>query len=189
MNKRELLLDQALELFAAKGYASVGVQAIALAAGVQKPTLYHYFGSKEGLLRALLERSLVPQLEALEEACAYTGDLSMSLERVARCAFRFAYAQETLCRFLLASVFGPPESELGRVFAPFLARRHRMLSSLFACSAQQHGNMKGRHELHAIAFQGALDSSIAAHWHDSRMALDEQDAFLVCKYFMHGILS
>lgn len=189
MNKKELLLDQALDLFAAKGYASVGVQAIAVAAGVQKPTLYHYFGSKEGLLRALLERSLVPELEALEEAAAYAGDLPLALERVARCSFRFAHSQETLCRFLLSSVFGPPESELGRVFAPFLSRRHRQLSGLFAAAAHQHGNMRGRHELHAIAFQGALDSAIAAHWHDPRLTLDEQDAFLVCKYFMHGILS
>src|SRR5215211_7966667 len=51
---RALILDRALGLFAARGYDAVGVQEIVEAAGVTKPTLYHYFGSKRGLLEALV---------------------------------------------------------------------------------------------------------------------------------------
>ena len=50
MDNRELLLNTALELFHAKGYDAVGVQEIVDRAGVTKPTLYYYFGSKLGLL-------------------------------------------------------------------------------------------------------------------------------------------
>lgn len=56
IDNRELLLDAALDLFYAKGYDAVGVQEIVDRAGVTKPTLYYYFGSKIGLLQNLLER-------------------------------------------------------------------------------------------------------------------------------------
>ena len=46
MDTKSLLLAQALELFALRGYESVGTQEIVQRSGVTKPTLYHYFGSK-----------------------------------------------------------------------------------------------------------------------------------------------
>ena len=54
MDNRQKIRDQALSLFAARGYEAVGVEQIARAAGVTKPTLYHYFGSKENLYRETL---------------------------------------------------------------------------------------------------------------------------------------
>jgi AcrR family transcriptional regulator len=49
------LLSAALNLWVERGYEAVGVQEICDAAQVTKPTLYHYFGSKAGLLRAIVE--------------------------------------------------------------------------------------------------------------------------------------
>ena len=54
MENRERILRCALELFSSRGYDAVGVQEIVSTVGITKPTLYHYFGSKEGLLKALL---------------------------------------------------------------------------------------------------------------------------------------
>jgi len=56
MSNRETILACALQLFSARGYDAVGVQEIVEAVGIQKPTLYHYFGSKAGLLHSLLAR-------------------------------------------------------------------------------------------------------------------------------------
>jgi len=53
VDSRAGLLHAALEPISRKGYDAVGVQEIAEAAGVAKPTLYHFFGSKGGLLEAL----------------------------------------------------------------------------------------------------------------------------------------
>ena len=50
LDNRELILNAALDLFYARGYDAVGVQEIVDRAGVTKPTLYYYFGSKLGLL-------------------------------------------------------------------------------------------------------------------------------------------
>jgi len=49
------LLKQARKLFAARGYGDVGLTEIAEAAGVTKGALYHYFGSKQGIFRAVVE--------------------------------------------------------------------------------------------------------------------------------------
>ena len=54
MDNRENILTCALELFYQRGYDAVGIQEICQAAGITKPTLYHYFGSKYGLLEVLL---------------------------------------------------------------------------------------------------------------------------------------
>ena len=67
---RAELLDRALDLFAAYGYDGVGVQQICSAAGVTKPTLYHHFGSKRGLLEALIDERLGALRVALAEDVA-----------------------------------------------------------------------------------------------------------------------
>src|SRR5712671_3072656 len=53
---RDRLLDAATRLFCRFGINSVGVDAIVEAAGTAKTTLYSSFGSKDGLVEAVLER-------------------------------------------------------------------------------------------------------------------------------------
>src|SRR5476651_703687 len=58
---RRQLLDAALRLFAAQGVAAVSLREIRLAAKQRNAGALHYhFGSKDGLLKALLERELPP---------------------------------------------------------------------------------------------------------------------------------
>lgn len=53
---RTRLLDAGERLFYAQGITSTGVDAVAAAAGVTKPTLYAQFGKKSQLVAAVLER-------------------------------------------------------------------------------------------------------------------------------------
>lgn len=53
---RERLIESARSLFCRYGINSVGVDAIIEAAGTAKTTLYKLFGSKDGLVEAVLER-------------------------------------------------------------------------------------------------------------------------------------
>ncbi|NJN51187.1 MAG: TetR/AcrR family transcriptional regulator [Gammaproteobacteria bacterium] len=85
---RARIFDAALVEFAAAGPAGARVDAIAAAAGVNKRMLYHYFGSKEGLLDALREaqaermgkavideaQPLVEQMVHLQAAALAEGD-------------------------------------------------------------------------------------------------------------------
>jgi AcrR family transcriptional regulator len=52
---RSALLDAARPLFAARGYAEVGTDEIARAAGVTRGALYHQFGGKEELFATVFE--------------------------------------------------------------------------------------------------------------------------------------
>lgn len=54
-DKRQQILDAALTLFSEKGYDGVGVDEIAVTAGIKGPTMYYYFKGKEALLDAMLE--------------------------------------------------------------------------------------------------------------------------------------
>lgn len=51
---RKKILDQALELFAARGYDAVSVGEIAEAVGIKAPSLYNHFPSKQAIFDALV---------------------------------------------------------------------------------------------------------------------------------------
>ncbi len=54
--RRRRVLDEATALFATRGFARVSTGDIARAAGVSEGSVFHYFGSKQQLLRAVGER-------------------------------------------------------------------------------------------------------------------------------------
>ena len=97
-----MLLDAALDLFYAKGYDAVGVQEIVDRAGVTKPTLYYYFGSKIGLLRNLLERGYNILEKGVLEASRMNANLPEVLYKVAREFFDYAASHEKFYLFMLA---------------------------------------------------------------------------------------
>ena len=68
MDNREAILNSALNLFWARGYDATGVQEIVDQAGITKPTLYYYFGSKQGLLQEILITNSRQLEEELREA-------------------------------------------------------------------------------------------------------------------------
>jgi len=54
--RRQRVLDEATRLFSERGYAAVSTSDVARAAGVAEGSVFHYFGSKQELLRAVGER-------------------------------------------------------------------------------------------------------------------------------------
>ncbi|WP_431256795.1 TetR/AcrR family transcriptional regulator [Roseateles chitinivorans] len=53
------ILDAAAQLLEAHGPSALTTRAVCDLAGVKAPTLYHHFGDKDGLERALVQRGLV----------------------------------------------------------------------------------------------------------------------------------
>ena len=67
--RRAQLLATALEVFAAKGLDGATVKDLSDAAGVAQGLLYHYFQSKEELLRAVLDQHyFLPELRRIAAA-------------------------------------------------------------------------------------------------------------------------
>src|SRR5947209_18715806 len=68
-DRERLMLHAAGEAFAAQGFHRASMEPIATAAGITKPMLYRYFGSKEGLYAAYVRasgRELVDSVRAPE---------------------------------------------------------------------------------------------------------------------------
>ena len=56
-DREQQILDAAVHEFGERGYAHWSMAAIAQRAGISKPLIYEYFGSKEGLYLACLRRA------------------------------------------------------------------------------------------------------------------------------------
>lgn len=64
-NRRGLLLDAALALFASRGIAATSLNAIARQAQVTPALVHYYFGNREQLVEALLTERIVPVVDDL----------------------------------------------------------------------------------------------------------------------------
>ncbi|NTW97703.1 MAG: TetR/AcrR family transcriptional regulator [Oscillochloris sp.] len=187
-DNRAQIIDQALQLFAARGYDGVGVQEICTAAGVTKPTLYHYFSSKGGLLSALIQERTTPFRARLAEASNYTGDLPGTLERVTRVYFDFATREPLLYRLLIALWFSVPEGEAFQVVLAVNQEQQRLVEQMFERAAADHGNMRGRHRIYAATLIGTLNTyaGIALNGFGQ---LDAHVVYQAVHQFSHGIYS
>ncbi len=65
--KREIILEAALDVFSANGFRGSTIDQIAEAAGMSKPNLLYYFNRKEDIHKPLIERLLHTWLAPLEE--------------------------------------------------------------------------------------------------------------------------
>jgi TetR/AcrR family transcriptional regulator len=187
METRERLLARALKLFAARGYEAVGVQEIVEAAGVTKPSLYHHFGSKDGLLKALLEDSFQEFFDALGPALGYHRDLNATLVAVAQAYLGFAQRRPDFYRLQLALWYAAPESAAHQAVAPYVGRQRDLLEQLFKSVVPDHGNLRGHHATYAVVFPGLLNAVIAAPERARLEAKGDALARHVVKQFMHGI--
>jgi len=75
---QERILAAALKEFADRGFAGARVNVIARRAAINKRMLYHYFGNKEGLFRAILRRKMAER-QAWRETTPEEPALSLPL--------------------------------------------------------------------------------------------------------------
>jgi TetR/AcrR family transcriptional regulator len=188
LDNRSKLMACALRLFVAHGYDGVGVQEIVDGVGVTKPTLYHYFGSKLGLLEALLGERMEALLARLRQAADYHHDLPKTLNEVARVYFDFARDQPMLARLNMALWLGPLESEARKVTLSFNQQQYALLEGLFKKAALDHGNMRNRHQAYAVTFLGMLNNYINISV-NGLTQLDDKLRYQAVHQFMHGIYS
>ena len=86
---REAILEAAEHIFADEGLEGARTEAIAAAAGVNKALLYYYFGSKDGLYRAVLEGYLADFNRRALEVLSSEGSARALLLRYINLHFDF----------------------------------------------------------------------------------------------------
>jgi TetR/AcrR family transcriptional regulator len=185
---RELLFTCALELFSRRGYDSVGVREIVEMAGVTKPTLYHYFHSKQGLFSALVEACGEEFLSAVRRDAEYRGDITRTLAVLAGDFFTFAAGHEKFYRMMLAQYFSPPDCEIHETVMAYNMDVFAPIERLFRAAEMDHGNMKGRSAAYAATFIGMLNTYIGLYL-NGYAKLSKETSRRALHQFMHGIFS
>ncbi len=111
---RGRLLQAAIDLFAQKGYAATTVREIVAAAGVTKPVLYYYFGSKEGLYLEMVENTQRELLALLEDTEYRQGGVLEQLSELAEKVLTLFIRDLKVMKVIHSIYYGPPQG------APFV---------------------------------------------------------------------
>jgi TetR/AcrR family transcriptional regulator len=106
------ILGTALDLFAVKGYDATSVREICEAAGITKPTLYYFFGSKDGVFQALVSGGFVQYRTMVDAALATPGPFRHRAKVLARAMFESASAKPKFWRFMHSVIWAPPGTAL-----------------------------------------------------------------------------
>lgn len=103
---RRDILDAAHRVLKEQGVDSVTLASVAAELGMTKPALYHYFPSKDALVRALVTSLLAEEIEVLIAAVEADEDVAGTLSTLVRAfyrhyigrldAFRIIYCQSQL---------------------------------------------------------------------------------------------
>jgi AcrR family transcriptional regulator len=185
---RRTILDSALHLFSERGYEGVGVAELCEASGITKPTLYHYFGSKRGLLDAIVAERGEPLRDRVRAASAYDHDVRLGIERIAFAFARSAREDRRFARLRLSLAFAPPSSESWQAAAPMNAELYGCVEAFFSAAADDHGNMRGRSRPYAASFIGTIDTYVGFFLAD-QLELTDEVVRGALRQFMYGIFS
>lgn len=78
-SRREAIVDTSARLFAANGYHATGLNELCEANELGKGALYHYIGSKEGLLAAIHDRVMDEVIQGADRVAEAGGSPSQQL--------------------------------------------------------------------------------------------------------------
>lgn len=176
---RDALVGAAARLFAERGYRGASVQAIGEEAGVSRGSIFWHFGSKEGLLFAVVENAfedwrrevLLPDVGAARGAGAVRAGIR------AHRRFLETRGQEIRLLFVLLFEALGPQPALAPEFASLHRGLREMAAGLIGDSAER-GEMRDDVDPKAIAaiVVGAL-GGLAYQWLLDPAALDLDRAY------------
>ncbi len=192
MENKENILKCALDLFYAKGYDAVGVQEIVEKAGITKPTLYYYFGSKYGLLETLLTTKFQLFSTTLRQAAKYDGDVAATLNRVAFAYVKCAMSNQKFYMLLMSMFYLPRENEAYKAVKPLIREFFFIIKKIFQDAKEQLGNMNHREEQFAVGFMGVINCyliMICEQGEGKEIQITEDIIRSLVHQFMHGINS
>lgn len=185
---RSIIIERALELFSRRGFDAVGIQEVADAAALTKPTLYYHFGSKQGLLEAIVRLHGDRLAARFREAAEYRRDLVMNLQSLFRASLDFALEQPSFWRLMLNLFAAPMDAPAYQTGSELRRSLLAVLEELFERAGADHGNMRGRQKVYAETFLGLLETS-ALLAINREIVLDEPLRFRIIHQYMHGIFS
>jgi AcrR family transcriptional regulator len=170
--KRERILQEAVALFYARGFAGTTLDDIAAELGVTKPFIYTHFRSKTDLLAAVCKPTIEMSMEAIANAAALPGTATERL-RHAMIDFTKVVVQR---QANIAIYFREEKSLAPDALAEIDALRKRfdrLLSQLLSDGVAS-GEFHIRDvKLAALALGGMISWAYTWHRPDGRLTVDE----------------
>jgi AcrR family transcriptional regulator len=157
-------LDAAHSLFAERGYADVTMEEIAAAVGVTKPLLYNYFGNKERLYVACMERAGDALTTTVAEAVAATSNPADALGAGIHAFFAFLDSDRAAWAVLFDET-QPNAGEVAERVAEYRGRIIEFVSASMLAQLPPHSRDGARTEVEALstALLGAAEA-LARWW-------------------------
>lgn len=190
MDNKQLLMQCAKELFYAKGYDAVGVQEIVDRAGLTKPTLYYYFGSKIGLLKTLLDTKFSEFREFMKRFVRSDERIEDVLYGLATAYFDFFEQDREFYMLMMALFYSARENEAYQAVKPYVTEFYELVVQVFESASYQLGNMNGRQRQFAIGFIGTINHYLLLQCEvNPGQRTDRAQIAALMKQFMYGIFS
>jgi AcrR family transcriptional regulator len=174
-DRMEQTLGVAHFLFAEHGYAAVTMDAIAGAVGVTKPLLYTYFGNKERLYLACMERAGDALTATVAEAVAATDSPADALGAGVHAFFAFLDSDRAAWAVLFDETL-PNHGEVAERVTSYRNQIVELVSGSMLAQLPQSRRDAARTEIEALstALLGAAEA--LARWWLRTKALSAEDA-------------
>ena len=117
MEKKELIIENAIRLFSQKGYEAVGVQELCDVSGITKPTLYYYFKSKAGVLEYIANTIGEELFSRIQSALTYNHDFIKGLTDVLKAEINFAVENTAFFDLHCTLLNSPENSEQRNIYS------------------------------------------------------------------------
>jgi AcrR family transcriptional regulator len=154
LRKSEAMLDAAAEVFAERGFGAP-MDEIARRAGVSKQTIYNRYGSKEELLRALVERRR-DRVTALLDLPGAEEQLEETLTRYVGTLLRLHLAKDTCNLMRLAITAAAEQPEIAAIVYEAGAKAGRARMAQFLARETMRGRLKVDNPLEAAEFLAGM---------------------------------
>jgi AcrR family transcriptional regulator len=115
VKSRELVLDAAERVMAEEGFEAATLARVVEEAGIPMSSVYHYYGSKDGILLAVMERGAERFFAELPEPDRRVGRPAEHLARVVSAAVRTLEDHPNFLRLLIVFATQPPRAGNGEV--------------------------------------------------------------------------
>jgi TetR/AcrR family transcriptional repressor of mexJK operon len=141
VDKRRSILDAAAPIFGNEGYERASIDAIASSAGVSKPTIYTYFGSKEQLFRDSVADTALQQNAEVYEVIQHL-DLSAEgwLASLHELGLKLVGCQRSACSMMLGRMIAAESLRDPEVYQTVLAKAGRPIMEALAGRLAMLGN-------------------------------------------------
>lgn len=161
--REQQILDIAHACFAARGYAAVTMDEVAAAAGVTKPLLYTYFGNKERLYGACMERAGEALIATIIEAIRAADGPTAALRDGLRAFFAFVDDDRDAWRVLFDETL-PAGGELARGVAAYRERLVALVADTQLAQLPERQRERVATEVEALAHAVLGAAEALARW-------------------------